>query len=139
MKKGLAGLVTVIALFFASPAHSATIAVTSMVDANSGGATCTLRDAIKSMNNGANFAGCVSSGAAYGTSNSISVPGGTYTISKAGANELANATGSLDVLANVAIAGAGYGATIIDGGGAGIGDRVMFIGSGVTASVVSLQ
>ena len=52
---------------------------------------------------------------AKGGSNTIKLPGGPYTLTIAGANEDASATGDLDVTNNLAIKGAGAGKTIIDG------------------------
>ena len=68
----------------------------------------------------------------------IGVPVGTYTLSIAGTDEDAGATGDLDVTDDLTINGAGAAATIIDGGGL---DRVfhVFTGSTVTISGVTIQ
>ncbi len=47
----------------------------------------------------------------------INVPAGTYTLTIAGANEDAAATGDLDITGDLTITGAGADTTIIDGGG----------------------
>ena len=52
---------------------------------------------------------------AKGGSNTISLKGGTYTLTIAGANEDASATGDLDITSNLTIKGAGASSTIIDG------------------------
>lgn len=55
----------------------------------------------------------------------ISVPAGTYTLSLAGANEDATATGDLDITDSLTLNGAGAATTIIDGGAL---DRVFQVG-----------
>ena len=120
-----------IALFMANPAHAATIAVTDMLDANSGAGSCTLRDAITAVNSaGVTPAGCVNSGGAFGATDAITVPIGTYTITGATADD-ANLSGDLDISKPVIITGAGQTSTIIDGGGI---DRV-FHASATAAAV----
>ena len=52
---------------------------------------------------------------AKGGSNTISLKSGTYTLTIAGANEDASATGDLDITSNLTIKGAGSSSTIIDG------------------------
>ncbi len=52
---------------------------------------------------------------ARGGSNTINLPSGTYTLTIAGANEDASATGDLDITSNLTIKGAGSSNTIIDG------------------------
>ena len=52
---------------------------------------------------------------ARGGSNTIKLPGGTYTLTIAGANEDASATGDLDITSNLTIKGSGSNRTIIDG------------------------
>ncbi len=50
-----------------------------------------------------------------GGSNTIKLCNGTYTLTIAGANEDASATGDLDIMGNLTIKGAGAGKTVIDG------------------------
>jgi CSLREA domain-containing protein len=117
-------------------AHAATIAVTTTTDELADpepGTGCSLREAIQSFNGAADYGGCTKTGAAYGTSDTINIPAGTYTIAIAGANEYLNATGSFDILNSVTILGAGAGSTTIDGGAL---DRVFFI-DGVYAVSIS--
>ncbi|MBI5814115.1 MAG: DUF1573 domain-containing protein [Nitrospinae bacterium] len=133
MRVTLLSLLAVLILTF--PASAATITVTAnAADAlNGADGSCALREAIKNMNDGADtFADCAKTGAAYGTSDTINIPAGTYTNAIAGGiGEDANATGDLDILANVTITGAGAGSSIIDGGAL---DRVIHIGAGRTVS-----
>ena len=76
---------------------------------------------IQAVNTGADFGGCrLSSG--Y-----VSVPGGTYTLTRTGANEDNNATGDLDIKANINLVGAGNTTTVINGNQ---GDRVIQVHSG---------
>jgi CSLREA domain-containing protein len=101
--------------------HAATFTVNSLLDkaglqANcvSGAGECTLRSAIQAAN-------------ASVAADTIVLPVGTYTLTIAGANENAAATGDLDItgLGGVlTITGAGATTTVIDGNGAATGDRV---------------
>jgi CSLREA domain-containing protein len=98
-------------------ATAATFVVTTSADSNDGACTvslCSLRDAIIAAN--------VSGGADI-----ITLPAGTYTLTIAGQNEDAAATGDLDVTGSVTINGAGAATTIIDGGAI---DRVFHVLSG---------
>lgn len=116
-------------------AHAATITVTTTTDelADPGpGAGCSLREAIQSINSAANYGGCT--GTAYGTSDTINIPAGTYTVTISGVEEYLNANGSFDILKNVSIVGAGANLTTINGGGL---DRVFFIES--SAATVSIS
>lgn len=117
-----------------APAQSATIAVTTTTDERSDpgpGTGCSLREAIQSVNNAVNYGGCSNTGAAYGTSDTINIPSGTYAIAIATTNEDLNVNGDYDINASVAIVGAGAVATIIDGGAI---DRVFHIIGAITAS-----
>jgi CSLREA domain-containing protein len=100
----------------ASFARGATFTVTKTADTNDGtcDADCSLREAIIAAN--------VSPGA-----DAITLPAGTYTLTIAGANEDASATGDLDINGDLTINGAGAATTIVDGGGL---DRVFQIISG---------
>ena len=107
-------------LFGIVPAQAATLNVTANAPdvLNGANASCSLREAITNINNTATtYADCANTGAAYGTSDTINIPAGTYTTTIAGANENLNATGDYDINRNVAIVGAGSSATIINGGG----------------------
>jgi predicted outer membrane repeat protein len=67
----------------------------------------------------------------------IILPAGSYTLSVLGANEAAAATGDLDILAPIAVQGAGSGVTTIHGDGT---DRIFDVRTtqGVTVSGVTL-
>ena len=74
---------------------------------------------------------------AKGGSNTISLKSGTYTLTIAGANEDASATGDLDITGNLTIKGAGSSRTIIDGNSL---DRVIEVLHGkVNISGVALE
>lgn len=118
-------------------AHAATIAVTTTTDelANPGpGTGCSLREAIQSVNGAANYGGCTNTGAAYGTSDTINVPTGTYTTTIVGTDENSNATGDYDILNSVSIVGAGSSTTTMDGNGGVINDRVFDVIGAITVS-----
>ena len=66
---------------------------------------------------------------ARGGSNTIILRSGTYTLTIAGANEDAGATGDLDITRNLTIKGSGSGSTIIDGNNL---DRVIQVLQGKT-------
>jgi CSLREA domain-containing protein len=52
-------------------AEAATVTVTTTLDQNNGVAPCSLREAIRSVNLGTSVGGCVNSGPAYGTNDTI--------------------------------------------------------------------
>lgn len=62
----------------------------------------------------------------------IAVPAGSYTLTLAGANEDANATGDLDLRNHITINGAGATSTIIDGNAL---DRVFHVPAGLAVTV----
>lgn len=108
----LAALLTVAVAVPAAPAHAAgTITVTTTVDEYGAGAACSLREAVRTANDGANFGGCGLSGTQPFT---ISLPAGVFQLTIAGANNDNNATGDLDILVSgTALAGAGAASTTI--------------------------
>ena len=74
---------------------------------------------------------------ARGGSNTINLPSGTYTLTIAGANEDASATGDLDITSNLTIKGSGSSSTIIDGNNL---DRVIQVLQGkATISGVTIR
>jgi len=93
------------------PAHAATIAVNTTADELNSDGDCSLREAIQAANTDSTVDGC---GAGSGA-DTIVVPAGTYTLSIAGANEDANATGDFDITTELTINGVGAATTIIDG------------------------
>jgi len=102
--------------------------------------SCSLREAITNINNGANtYADCAAT-RAYGTSDSINLPAGTYTNAIPGLSEDLNATGDLDILKSVTISGAGASSTIIDGGARSrLLDRVFHINTSSGNAVVNIS
>jgi CSLREA domain-containing protein len=106
------------------PAYAATtINVTTTTDEWNADGDCSLREAIRAANTDTAVDACP---AGSGT-DTINLPAGTYTLTLVGANENLNATGDLDITANVTIAGASAATTIIDGNEA---DRVFHVTAG---------
>ncbi len=107
----LAGILAVALLLLAqAPATSAaTITVTTTDDELNADGDCSLREAIQAANTDSAVDAC-SPGSGADT---IVVPAGTYTLSIAGAGEDANATGDLDISADLTINGAGAATTIV--------------------------
>lgn len=125
-----------------SLSQAATINVTANAPdvLNGANASCSLREAITNINNGATtFADCANVGGVYGSGDTINLPAGTYTNAIPSTNEDLNANGDLDILKNVAIVGAGASNTFVDGGGI---DRVFHLvnsGKIVSISGVTIQ
>lgn len=120
-----------VAFLYAHEAIAQNFTVTSTTDAvdavpgdgncDDGSGNCTLRAAIQESN-------------ALGATHVITLPAGTYTLTLAGTNENASATGDLDVSANITINGASAQTTFIDGGGI---DRVLHVQSGATLNTIN--
>src|SRR5512141_1158976 len=107
-------------LYSVSPfARAATFVVTKTADTNDGtcNADCSLREAIVAAN-------------ANPGADVITLPAGTYTLTIAGANENAAASGDLDITDSAPINGAGTATTISDGGAI---DRVFDVLAGTSA------
>jgi CSLREA domain-containing protein len=136
--KGLTLLLVAAATLVApSAALAATIDVTTTSDEfNANGGTCSLREAIWAANNdsAAQAPGCTA-GSGLDT---VEVPGGTYDLTRPGANENADASGDLDVSAPATITHTGPGSTVVDGKGL---DRVFhtFAAGGVTISDLVIE
>ena len=96
----------------AAPAFAAgTITVSTTVDEYGAGAACSLREAVRTANDGANFGGCTLSGTQPFT---INLPAGTYPLTIGGANEDLTASGDLDIrVSGTALVGAGAASTTI--------------------------
>lgn len=117
-------LLAALALSTALAARAATINVDTSADEFdlTPNGTCSLREAIESVNGAADFGGCVNTDDGYGPSDRIELADTTYLLGLGGAGEDADATGDLDVGANpaaarsVTIAGATSAVTAIDGG-----------------------
>jgi CSLREA domain-containing protein len=92
--------------------YAATITVNTTADELDTNTNCSLREAIQAANTNKRVGACAA-GSSSGT-DTITIPAGTYQLSRAGAGENANTTGDLDFTGNVRIVGGGP-ATIIDG------------------------
>jgi CSLREA domain-containing protein len=133
------GLAAALAAMLLAPAaaSAATITVsTTADDFASNGSSCSLREAIWAANNDstAQAPGC----AAGSGADTIEVPAGTYDLTRAGANENADATGDLDVTVPVTIRHDGKGSAVIDAKGL---DRVFHVtaAGGVTLANLVIQ
>jgi CSLREA domain-containing protein len=113
----------------ASPAVAATITVTTTSDELNTDGDCSLREALRS----ANLNTAVDACAAGSGDDHISVPAGTYSLTRAGASEDAAVTGDLDITGNMSIAGAGATQTIVR---AAVADRVFHV-TGAHAVMIS--
>lgn len=120
-------LVVSIVLVTAPPSAAATLTVNTTVDEYGAGADCSLREAIQSINSNSAFGGCPT-GAAGDT---IDLPPGVYTLDLTGEGENLNATGDLDLMAEMTIAGSASSDTEI----VGSGDRVMELRTGTDTTV----
>src|SRR5207253_4752858 len=104
----------------------ATLTVTTPLDVvNATDGLLSLREAVLQAN-------------ATNGADTIVVPAGTYTLTRAGANDDAALTGDLDLTGHVTIQGAGAGATLIDAAGL---DRVFHVldGGNVILSGLTIQ
>ena len=121
-------------------ASAATITVSTTADDFGPNATCSLREAVQSVNNAANFGGCVATIVpnAYGTADEIDLPAGLLKLSRAGTGEDLNSTGDLDLRKAVKIVGAGDSpaGTEIDADNI---DRVLDLPSVAATVVVTVQ
>ena len=108
----LAALLTVAVAVPAAPAHAAgTITVTTTVDEYGAGAACSLREAVRTANDGANFGGCGLSGTQPFT---ISLPGRIFSSPSPAPTTTITPRGDLDILVSgTALAGAGAASTTI--------------------------
>jgi CSLREA domain-containing protein len=116
-------------------AHAATITVNTTADEVNTNTRCSLREAVQAANTNKKVGACAA-GSSSGT-DVISIPAGTYRLTRTGINENANQTGDLDVTGKVRLVGVGP-ATIIDGNET---DRVFDVKSGaiVTMQRLSIQ
>lgn len=106
------------ALPAAQPARAAAISVTTFADDDTTNGNCSLREAIQAANTDAAVDAC----AAGSGADTISLPAGTYTLSRVGADEDLNQTGDLDIGSVVTLQGIDKNTTIIDA--AGLNDRI---------------
>jgi CSLREA domain-containing protein len=128
----LGGLALVLALLVpGQAAHAASLTVTTTQDELAADGNCSLREAIQAANTDSAVDGC----AAGSGADVITLPAGTYTLAIPGPDEDANATGDLDVSGSLTIAGAGTGATVIDGAQL---DRVLDVAAGASVTLRGL-
>ncbi len=130
-------LVWLVGLVFAvSPARAAAITVTATGDDILANANCTLREAIIAANEDRVVDAC-SAGSGPDT---ISLPAGTYVLSRVGTGEDAAGTGDLDITDDLVIIGAGRTATTIDAGGVDrIFEVVDVVGAQVALTIVGTR
>ncbi|HTX31172.1 MAG TPA: choice-of-anchor Q domain-containing protein [Solirubrobacteraceae bacterium] len=132
-----ATFVALVALALPTTAAATTITVNTMTDTTGAGA-CSLREAISAVNApGTQVGDCAVASTGADT---ITLGAGDYQLTIAGADETANQTGDLNVFgtqATVTIAGAGEDVTSIDA--TSLGDRVLNIATGATATLRDLK
>jgi hypothetical protein len=104
----------VAAVLAPAPAGAASILPNTTTDERSSGGSCSLREAVDSINAGADAGGCVATGT-YGDSDGIGLGAGTYELTLPGVDDT-NAGGDLDLTKAAAISGTGdeVGGTVID-------------------------
>jgi CSLREA domain-containing protein len=96
----------------ATPAYAATITVNTTADEFNAGSDCSLREAIQSANTNTAFGGCTTGSGA----DTILIPAGTYTVTRAGLDDL-NVSGDFDITSPITIQKAGAGTVTINGNG----------------------
>jgi CSLREA domain-containing protein len=119
---------TTTALLAISDDETTAFTVTKGTDTNDGACEttdCSLREAVIAAN-------------AYPGANSIDLPAGVYTLSLAGANEDAAATGDLDLTDDVQITGVTSATSIISGTYAAFDDRLFEIASSATVTICNV-
>lgn len=129
-----ATMALIIALaLLALPTPPVTSAIGTGVDVSVGtetdqysGPGCSLRDAIQTINNGANHGGCFRV-ANFTSFNQVLVPAGIYALTLAGSGEDFNVTGDLDIRTNMIISATG---AVTVTGEPGWNDRIFHIITG---------
>lgn len=91
-------------------------------------ANCSLREAVRSANDNADFGGCNSTGI-YGN-DLINIPVGTYALTRVGIDDDTNSTADLDILASVALDGAGGAGDVVIKGGPNYSGRIVHVLAG---------
>jgi len=132
------GIAALALLCLSFGAHAALhVSVTTSADEFGAGAGCSLREALYAIGHASAFGGCTLGSGLF--VDSISVPAGTYTITRVPVMGNQEAGGAFYVSKQVFISGAGAGKTILDGG---LIDRVLDIepaANGASVSVYSLS
>src|SRR5947207_72443 len=110
---------------------AAGITVNTTVDENGTGSACSLREAVTSASNQANFGGCTASGTYDGTPTNITLPAGTYTLTVGT---------ELSASAPINLTGAGAANTFIQANAtSGIADfRILHLTSSGTSTITSV-
>lgn len=107
-KSLLAMLLFATGLLVPATASAATVAVNTTADQfNTDPAHCSLREAVNSVDTQANFGGCAATGPGYGTSDTVSLPAGTYQLTLSGSPEDSDASGDLDTFKSMSVVGTG--------------------------------
>ncbi len=106
-----------------------TIVVTTFEDEMTVNGACSLREAIQSVNTGNAVDSCAAPGPTHTV---VALAAGRYDLTHAGANEDANQTGDLDLLATMDVVGRSRQNTYI--GGAGL-DRILHVHGGAVVTV----
>ncbi|MGH3998634.1 MAG: hypothetical protein ACRDTJ_14370, partial [Pseudonocardiaceae bacterium] len=128
----LAALVATM-LLAAKPAHAATFTVDRIDDPDP-----TTAKACTAAANDCSLRGAIIAANAAAGADAITVPAGTFTLTRAGAGEDAASTGDLDVTDELTITGAEARATSVTGGPAPFDDRIFHNLSGATATITGL-
>jgi CSLREA domain-containing protein len=120
-----------ISLLFAAPAPAATINVTTTGDVVAEDGLCSLREAITAVNSQTAGGGAGECPAGDGASDTINLGEGKFRLELEPAGDDSNASGDFDILASVAIVGAGS-KTVIENrigssGTLGDGDRLFHV------------
>lgn len=110
-----------------------TIQVTTTADELNNDGDCSLREAIQAANTNTAVDACPAGVA--DTPDEISIPAGTYTLSRVGTGEDENQAGDLDITESVNLAGAGASATILN---ANQIDRVLQVSGLITVRISNL-
>src|SRR3954451_9199196 len=116
-------------------ARAATIDVSIAGDIVAADGRCSLREAVTAANTGAGVFPDAGECPPGQFGDTIALPAGSFKLAIAGTDEDENATGGIDLLTSVTIAGAGAGSTTVDAEGV---DRVFEVTSGVKLTVRNL-
>ncbi len=114
-------------------AHAANINVTTSADEIATNGKCSLREAIRAANLNQKVDSCPAGSS--GSTDNITIPAGTYTLTISGQDENDALKGDLDLKGALSITGAGAGVTIIDGNDL---DRVFDVRDGATVTINNL-
>jgi len=124
------GLIWLLGADLLPVARAASLIVNTTDDELNSDGDCSLREAIQAANTDAAVDGCT----AGSGDDIITLPIGTYTLTRSGSGEDANQTGDLDVTDALTIIGAGLDQTVIDANSI---DRVFDIRNGASTVVIS--